>query len=98
MPPKKDMGPDPDPTQYLFVSLEMKRQDQTKPYDGKKATWVPCEKDSYQLGEITGTKGDLVVVKVADGVSNTTFIIYFIIKFDTFFKNFQKISFGGVEE
>jgi len=67
MPPKKDMGPDPDPTQYLFVSLEMKRQDQTKPYDGKKATWVPCEKDSYQLGEITGTKGDLVVVKVADG-------------------------------
>ncbi|XP_046457851.1 myosin heavy chain, muscle-like isoform X10 [Daphnia pulex] len=67
MPPKKDMGPDPDPAQYLFVSLEMKRADQTKPYDGKKATWVPCEKDSYQLGEITGTKGDLVVVKVADG-------------------------------
>ncbi|KZS11384.1 Myosin heavy chain [Daphnia magna] len=66
-PAKKDMGPDPDPTQYLFVSLEMKRQDQTKPYDGKKATWVPCDKDSYQLGEIVGTKGDLVVVKVADG-------------------------------
>ena len=68
MPPvKKDLGPDPDPTQYLFVSLEMKRQDQTKPYDGKKATWVPCEKDSYALGEITGTKGDLVVVKLAGG-------------------------------
>lgn len=68
MPPvKKDMGPDPDPTQYLFVSLEMKRADQTKPYDGKKATWVPCEKDSYALGEITGTKGDLVVVKLAGG-------------------------------
>ena len=99
MPPKKYMGPDPDPTQYLFVSLEMKRQDQTKPYDGKKATWVPCEKDSYQLGEITGTKGDLVVVKVADGVSNTTFIIYLILKFDTIFlvifkKNF---FFWGVE-
>ncbi|XP_059351928.1 myosin heavy chain, muscle-like isoform X18 [Daphnia carinata] len=66
-PAKKDLGPDPDPTQYLFVSLEMKRQDQTKPYDGKKATWVPCEKDSYALGEITGTKGDLVVVKLAGG-------------------------------
>lgn len=65
--PKKDLGPDPDPTQYLFVSLEMKRADQTKPYDAKKATWVPCEKDSYALGEITGTKGDLVVVKLAGG-------------------------------
>jgi hypothetical protein len=72
-PPKKDMGPDPDPTQYLFVSLEMKRADQTKPYDPKKATWVPCEKDSYQLGEITGTKGDLVVVKCSGGEVNNHF-------------------------
>lgn len=78
-PAKKDMGPDPDPTPYLFVSLEMKRADQTKPYDGKKATWVPCEKDSYQLGEIVGTKGDLVVVKVADGVS-THFSLNYNIK------------------
>jgi len=65
------MGPDPDPAQYLFVSLEMKRADQTKPYDPKKATWVPCEKDSYQLGEITGTKGDLVVVKCSGGEEKT---------------------------
>lgn len=63
----KDMGPDPDPTEYLFVSLEQKRIDQTKPYDGKKATWVPDEKEGFALGEIKGTKGDLVVVGLAGG-------------------------------
>merc|ERR1719446_1594200 len=55
-------GPDPDPTEFLYISLEQKRIDQSKPYDGKKACWVPCEKDGFQLGEIQGTKGDLVSV------------------------------------
>ena len=63
----KDMGPDPDPTEFLFVSLEQKRIDQTKPYDGKKATWVPDEKEGFALGEIKGTKGDLVVVGFPGG-------------------------------
>ena len=67
----KSTGPDPDPTEYLYVSLEQKRIDQTKPYDAKKATWVPCEKDGFVLGEIKGTKGDLVVVGLPGGeVSN----------------------------
>ena len=60
-------GPDPDPTEYLYVSREMKIADQSKPYDGKKACWVPCEKDGFVLGEIQGTKGDLVTVKVPAG-------------------------------
>ncbi|KAK7067548.1 putative TRAFAC class myosin-kinesin ATPase superfamily [Halocaridina rubra] len=59
---KKSTGPDPDPTEYLFVSLEMKRQDQTKPYDAKKACWVPHEKEGFLEGEIQGTKGDLINV------------------------------------
>ena len=80
-PPKKDMGPDPDPSPYLFVSLEMKRADQTKPYDAKKSTWIPCEKDSYQLGEITGTKGDLVIVRTAGGEVNNHFLSITIISF-----------------
>lgn len=63
----KNAGPDPDPTEYLFVSMEQKRIDQTKPYDPKKTTWVPCDKESYALGEIVGTKGDLVQVRLADG-------------------------------
>ncbi len=45
--PKPQEGEDPDPTPYLFVSLEQKRIDQTKPYDAKKACWVPDEKEGY---------------------------------------------------
>jgi myosin heavy chain 6/7 len=60
-------GDDPDPSPYLFVSLEQKRIDQTKPYDAKKACWVPDEKEGYLLGEIKATKGDLVTVSLPNG-------------------------------
>jgi len=68
---KKSEGPDPDPTEFLFVSLEQKRIDQTKPYDAKKACWVPDDKDGFVLGEIKSTKGDLVVVGVPGGEEKT---------------------------
>uniref|UniRef100_A0AAR5QAB2 Myosin heavy chain, muscle n=1 Tax=Dendroctonus ponderosae TaxID=77166 RepID=A0AAR5QAB2_DENPD len=58
---------DEDPTPYLFVSLEQKRIDQTKPYDAKKSCWVPDEKEGFILGEIRGTKGDLVTVGIPGG-------------------------------
>ncbi|PSN34122.1 Myosin heavy chain [Blattella germanica] len=64
-------GEDPDPTPYLFVSLEQKRIDQTKPYDAKKACWVPDEKEGYLLGEIKATKGDLVTVSLPGGEEKT---------------------------
>ena len=65
--PAVQEGEDPDPTPYLFVSLEQKRIDQTKPYDAKKACWVPDEKEGYLLGEIKATKGDLVTVSLPGG-------------------------------
>ncbi|KAI2797772.1 TRAFAC class myosin-kinesin ATPase super [Blomia tropicalis] len=58
------MAEDPDPSQYLIVSLEQKRKDQTKPYDGKKMVWVPDEKECYILGDIVSTKGDMVTVQL----------------------------------
>ncbi|XP_029155874.1 myosin heavy chain, muscle isoform X13 [Nylanderia fulva] len=64
---KPQEGEDPDPTPYLFVSLEQKRIDQTKPYDAKKACWVPDEKEGYLLGEIKATKGDVVSVSLPGG-------------------------------
>ncbi|XP_025075684.1 myosin heavy chain, muscle isoform X17 [Pogonomyrmex barbatus] len=64
---KAQEGEDPDPTPYLFVSLEQKRIDQTKPYDAKKACWVPDEKEGYLLGEIKATKGDIVSVGLPGG-------------------------------
>lgn len=62
MPPRNDVGDDPDPSPYLFVSLEQKRKDQTKPYDGKKMVWIPDEKDGFVIGEISATKGDMITV------------------------------------
>lgn len=74
--PKPQEGEDPDPTPYLFVSLEQKRIDQTKPYDAKKACWVPDEKEGYVLGEIKATKGDVVSVGLPGGevIYNFSFI------------------------
>uniref|UniRef100_A0A6G1S6V3 Myosin heavy chain, muscle n=1 Tax=Aceria tosichella TaxID=561515 RepID=A0A6G1S6V3_9ACAR len=60
--PEKQTGDDPDPTEYLYVSLEQKRKDQTKPYDGKKMVWIPDEKDGFVIGEIVSTKGDIITV------------------------------------
>ena len=39
--------PDPDPSEYLIVSMDMKREDQMKPYDPKKSYWVPDGKGGY---------------------------------------------------
>merc|ERR1719427_1210505 len=63
----KSTGPDPDPTEYLYVSLEQKRIDSAKPYNGKIACWVPSEKDGFVQGEIQGTKGDMVTVMIPPG-------------------------------
>ncbi|KAK7592959.1 hypothetical protein V9T40_007711 [Parthenolecanium corni] len=67
----KQEGEDPDPTPYLYVSLEQKRIDQTKPYDAKKACWVPDEAEGFLQGEIQSTKGDLVNVKLPGGEEKT---------------------------
>lgn len=61
------MAEDPDPSEYLYVSLETKRKDQTKPYDGKKMVWVPDEKEGFVLGNISSTKGDMVTVDCPGG-------------------------------
>ncbi|GFR13546.1 myosin heavy chain, muscle [Trichonephila clavata] len=55
---------DPDPSPYLYVSMEQKRKDQTKPYDGKKMVWVSDEKEGYLLGLIKETKGDMCTVEI----------------------------------
>ncbi|XP_052864967.1 myosin heavy chain, muscle isoform X4 [Anopheles cruzii] len=65
--PPVQVGDDPDPTEFLFISLEQKRIDQSKPYDAKKACWVPCEKEGYVQGEIKATKGELVTVGLPGG-------------------------------
>jgi len=72
----KQEGEDPDPTPYLFVSLEQKRIDQSKPYDAKKACWIVDDKDGYLLCEIKSTKGDMVVVSTSEGEVCNPFILF----------------------
>lgn len=60
----EEQSDDPDPSEFLFVSLEQKRKDQTKPYDGKKMVWVPDDKEGFVLGNIVSTKGDMCTVDV----------------------------------
>ncbi|KAK3868077.1 hypothetical protein Pcinc_026512 [Petrolisthes cinctipes] len=67
---KKSTGPDPDPTQWLFISREMKIKDQSKPYDAKKSCWVPDPKEGFLEGMIVGTKGDLVTVDAGGETKN----------------------------
>ena len=39
--------PDPDPVPYLVVPMEVKRADQSRPYDPKKSMWCPDGKGNY---------------------------------------------------
>ena len=55
---------DPDPTPYLVVTLDMKREFQQKPYDTKKSYWCPDGKGGYaecMLEEDDGTKAKVIV-------------------------------------
>jgi len=56
--------PDPDPSQYLFVSFEMKKEDSLKPYDAKKSVWVPDGEGGFDEALIQEVKGEMIDVKV----------------------------------
>lgn len=49
--------PDPDPTPYLVISMDMKRADQLKPYDPKKSFWCPDGKGGYVEGILDADEG-----------------------------------------
>ena len=46
---------------YLLIDRKKLIAEQTQPFDGKKACWVPVDND-YLKGEIQSTKGDDVTV------------------------------------
>merc|ERR1711963_769134 len=54
--------PDPDPCPYLVVTLEMKREDQLKPYDPKKSCWCPDGKGNYMECMLENDDGTKAVV------------------------------------
>ena len=59
---KKNAGPDEDPTPYLVISLEMKREDAMKPYDSKKSYWCPDGKGGYMESMLESDDGNKALV------------------------------------
>jgi len=59
---KKNAGPDEDPTPYLVISLEMKREDAMKPYDSKKSYWCPDGKGNFLECMLESNDGTKAVV------------------------------------
>merc|ERR1711910_68976 len=55
---------DPDPSPFLFVSFEIKKEDSLKPYDAKKSVWVPDGEGGFDEALIDTVDGDKVNVKV----------------------------------
>ena len=58
-----DYASDPD-FKYLAVDRKKLMREQTAPYDGKKACWVPDEKEGFIRAEIVSSKGDEITVKL----------------------------------
>ena len=57
-------GDDPDPAPYLFVSAEIKRKLESKPYDPKRSCYVPDTEDKFTEGLIQETAGGKVKVLI----------------------------------
>ena len=69
----KSGEPDPDPTPYLVVSMDMKRQDMLKAYDSKKSMWCPDGQGGFKeclRVEDDGTKAQVMIGhEVREGAS-----------------------------
>ncbi len=61
--------PDPDPSPYLIISLEMKREDMMKPYDPKKSYWAPDGKGGYMECMLESDEGGKAVCMCGHEVS-----------------------------
>ena len=79
----KSGEPDPDPSPYLVISMDMKRADMLKPYDPRKSYWCPdgqggfkeCMLESDEGGKATCMVGHEVRVTRISSKSNDSYYI-----------------------
>jgi len=65
---------DPDPTEFILPSIEMKRADTQKPYDNKKSVWIPCPKTGgYREGLLESGDLETPASKCVVGVAHEKF-------------------------
>ena len=55
---------------FQFLSMEMKREDQMRPYDPKKSVWVPTESHDFKEGLLESDDGTKAVVMLGHEVSS----------------------------
>merc|ERR1712156_689090 len=65
---------DPDPTEFLLPSMDMKKADQNKPYEAKKSVWVPCPKTGGYREGFLESGGDIANIG-AEGADLTTKLV-----------------------
>ena len=69
---------DPDPTDYLIVPMELKKEDQQKPYDSKKSFWIPDPKLGFIESILESDDGK--VAKVIVKGYEVCVLIYYIVE------------------
>merc|ERR1711892_1091301 len=60
----KSGEPDPDPSPYLCVSMDMKREAQAKPYDSKKSYWCPDGSGGFSESLLQSDEGGKAIVMI----------------------------------
>ena len=68
-------GEDPDPSPYLIVSLEMKREAMAKPYDSKKSVWCPDGSGGFLEAILESDDGKKATVTVGHEVSYYLYLL-----------------------
>lgn len=65
---------------YLAIDRKMTLDDQSRPYDGKKACFVPDNKEGFATADIISSKGDEITVQTGSGevrLFNCSLLIYY---------------------
>merc|ERR1712156_648786 len=66
---------DPDPTEFLLPSMDMKKADQNKPYEAKKSVWVPCPKTGGYREGFLESGGDIANIGAEDADLTTKLVV-----------------------
>lgn len=63
--------------QYLRLDREKLMAEQSKPFNGKTACWMPDKEEGYLMSEIKSTKGDIVTIMTSKGTEVTLCVLSF---------------------
>ena len=83
---------DPDPTPYLVLSMEMKREAMAKPYDSKKSVWCPDGAGGFSEGMMESDDGKKAVVMVGHEVESIYHNVFVLSSSQMFRKRLSSLT------